>query len=220
MVDIHTHIIPFVDDGSDSLEDSIEMVRHAISIGVSTIYCTPHYIKGRYEKSIDEIKENFDLLVNEVKRLNLPITLYLGQEILYTGEEDIIKMLNENKLLTLNNSKYILLEFPFVREIDDLGELIYNFSCYDYKVIIAHIERYEWMDLKKVYELKNEGALIQINADSLLKLTDKKEYKFVKKLLKLKLVDFIASDTHSFRPSNLNKIKKNILKNKVVLEGK
>lgn len=208
MVDIHTHIIPFVDDGSNSLEDSIEMVKHAISIGVSTIYCTPHYIKGLYEKSVDEIKKNFNLLENEVKRLNLPITLYLGQEILYTGEEDVISMLDDKQLLTLNDSKYVLLEFPFTREIDDLGELIYNFSCHDYKVILAHIERYEWMTLEKALELKREGALIQVNADTLLKLTGKLEYKFAKKLLKLKLVDFIASDTHSFRPSNLNKISK------------
>ncbi len=212
MVDIHTHIIPFVDDGCASLDNAILMLKHELSIGVSTIYCTPHYIKGKYEKSIAEIKENFNLLVKEAKKLNLPVTLYLGQEILYTGNEDIIEMLNNNQLLTMNNSQYVLIEFPFSREIDDLGELIYSFSCYDYKVIIAHVERYEWMTFDKVLELKNEGALIQVNADSLLKLTDKREYKFVKKLLKYDLVDFVASDTHCFRPSNLNRINKKILK--------
>ena len=210
MIDIHTHIIPCVDDGSPNLETSINMIKHEIEIGVESIICTPHHIYHRYEKSVEEIKSQFVLLKQEVERLNLPIKLYLGQEICYTHREDIIKMLKENRLLTLNNTNRVLLEFSFTREPEDLQDVIYNFTINGYQVIIAHIERYEWITLEKVVMLRNEGALIQINSNSYLGLTTWKEKRFTRKLLKKGLVDYVASDTHSFRPSTLDKSFKKI----------
>ena len=210
MTDIHTHIIPSVDDGSPNLETSINMIKHEIEIGVDTIICTPHHIYHRYEKTVEEIKKQFELLKSEVEKLNLPVKLYLCQEICYTHREDIIKMLKEGKLLTLNNTNRILLEFSFTREPEDVLDVIYNFSVNGYEVIIAHVERYEWMTLDKVKDLRKEGALIQINSNSYLGLTTWKEKRFTKKLLKLGLADYVASDTHSFRPSTLDKSYKKI----------
>ncbi len=210
MIDIHTHIIPNVDDGSPNLETSINMIKHEIEIGVDTIIATPHHIYHRYEKTVEEIKKQFELLKSEVEKLNLPVKLYLGQEICYTHREDIIKMLKDGKLLTLNNTNRILLEFSFTREPEDVLDVIYNFSVNGYEVIIAHVERYEWMTLDKVKDLRKEGALIQINSNSYLGLTTWKEKRFTKKLLKLGLVDYVASDTHSFRPSTLDKSFKKI----------
>lgn len=210
MIDIHTHIIPGVDDGSPNLETSIEMIKHEISIGVDSIICTPHHIYHRYEKSVEEIKSNFLLLKEAVEKENLPVKLYLGQEICYSHREDIIKMLQEGKLLTLNNTNRVLLEFHFTREPEDILDIIYNFSIHGYEVIIAHVERYEWMTLDKVIALKGEGALIQINSNSYLGLTTWKEKRFTKLLLKKGLVNYVASDTHSFRPSTLDKSYKKI----------
>ena len=210
MIDIHTHVIPFVDDGSPNLETSLEMIKHEIEIGVDTIYCTPHHIYKRYEKSVEEIKKNFLLLKEAVEKENLPIRLYLGQEICYTHRENILKMLQEGKLLTLNNTNRILMEFSFTREPEDLMDIIYNFGVNDYEIIIAHVERYEWMTIDKVKALRSEGALIQINSNSYLGLASWKEKRMTKKLIKLNLVDFVASDTHSFRPSTLDKSYKKI----------
>ena len=205
MVDIHTHVIPNVDDGSHSIEESLAMIKHEISIGVDTIYCTPHHIYHRYEKSAEEIKSQFNLLKEVVEKENLPVKLLLGQEICYTHREDIIAMLKEGKLLTLNNTNRVLLEFSFTREPEDLLDIIYNFGVNGYEVIIAHVERYDWITYDKVVDLRNEGALIQINSNSYLGMTTWKEKRFTKKLLKHNLVDFVASDTHSFRPSTLDK---------------
>ena len=210
MFDIHTHIIPYVDDGSSSLEESINMIKHEIDIGVTDIICTPHHIFHRYEATVEVIKERFNFLKEEVEKLNLPIKLYLGQEICYTHREDIISMLKNGTLLTLNNTNRVLLEFSFTREPEDILDVIYNFNINGYEVIIAHVERYEWMTLDKVVALRNEGALIQINSNSILGLTSWSEKRFVKKLLKHNLVDFVASDTHSFRPSTLDKSYKKI----------
>ncbi len=210
MIDIHTHVIPNVDDGSPNLETSLEMIKHEISIGVDTIYCTPHHIYHRYEKSLEEIKQAFQTLKEAVEKEKLPVKLYLGQEICYTHREDILSMLKAGKLLTLNNTNRVLLEFSFTREPEDLLDILYNFSINGYEVIIAHIERYEWISYDKVVALINEGAKIQINSNSYLGLTSWKEKRFVKKLLKKGLVDYVASDTHSFRPSTLDKSYKKI----------
>ena len=210
MKDIHTHIIPFVDDGSPNLETSINMIKHEIDIGVTEIICTPHHIYHRYEKSVEEITKQFFLLKEAVEKENLPVKLYLGQEICYTHREDQIKMLKEGKLLTLNNTNRILLEFSFTREPEDVLDVIYNFSINGYQVIIAHVERYEWMTYDKVVALRQEGALIQINSNSYLGMTTWKEKRLTKKLLKHNLVDYVASDTHSFRPSTLDKSFKKI----------
>lgn len=210
MIDIHTHVIPNVDDGSPDLETSLAMIRHEIDIGVTEIICTPHHIYHRYEKTVEEITKQFTFLKEAVEKENLPIKLYLGQEICYSHREDQIKMLKEGKLLTLNNTNRILLEFSFTREPEDLLDVLYNFSIHGYEVIIAHIERYEWMTYDKVLSIRNEGAKIQINSNSYLGLTSWKEKRFVKKLLKKDLVDYVASDTHSFRPSTLDKSYKKI----------
>ena len=210
MIDIHTHIIPYVDDGSPNLETSIAMIKHELAIGVDEIIATPHHIYSRYESTVEVIKERFNFLCEEVKKQNLPITLYLGQEIYFTHKEDIIQMLKEGKLLTLNNTNRVLLEFSFHREPENLLEVIYNFRVNGYQVIIAHVERYEWMTYQKVVALANEGAKIQINSDAVLGYTSWKEKRFVRKLLKNNLVDYVASDTHSFRPSSLDKSYKKI----------
>ena len=205
MIDIHTHVIPFVDDGSKSLDDSISMIKHEIEIGVDTIIATPHHIFHRYECSVEEIKKNFELLKEEINKQNLNIELLLGQEIYYSSREDVISLLKEGKLLTLNNTNKVLLEFSFTREPEDLSDIIYNFSINGYQVIVAHVERYEWMTFEKVLMLKKEGAIIQVNSDALIGKTTGKEKRFVKKLIKNNLIDVIASDTHSFRPSTLDK---------------
>ena len=215
MIDYHTHIIPFVDDGSKSIEASIDMIRDEIDNGVDTIYCTPHHINHRYMCSVEVIKENFNRLKEAIKENNLNVNIYLGQEICYTDKVDIIKMLKKGELLTLNNTNYVLLEFSFTKEPDDLYDIIYNFSVNGYKVIVAHIERYDWITIDKVKGLKEEGAIIQVNSGSIVGLSSKKEKSFSKKLLRLDLVDIIASDIHSFRPSTMAKAMNMVKKNEL-----
>ena len=217
MVDIHAHIIPFVDDGARTIDDSITMIEHEIAIGVDTIIATPHHIFHRYEKSVEEINKNYQLLLEEVKKRNLNINILLGQEIYYSSREDIINLLKEKKLLTLDNTNKVLIEFSFTKEPEDLMEIIYNLSVNGYEVIVAHVERYEWMNIDKVIELRSEGALIQVNSDAVIGVTSLKEKRFVKKLLKNNLVDFIASDTHWFRPSSLDKAYK-MVDDKILFE--
>lgn len=223
MLDIHSHIIPKVDDGSNSLEISLSMIKESVESGVTDIIATPHYMRGKYEKDVASIKEGFDLLVKATKEQNIPVNLYLGQEIYVSHFEKVFNKLQKGELLSLNDSKVILIEFSMVMKPEEFDDIIYNFELKGYKVIVAHVERYPWMSIEDIQYLKSEGALIQVNSGSLLGKSKSFREKIIsRKAIKLGLVDFIASDMHSFRRTTLATAikkfdKKNTLNNGEIL---
>lgn len=210
MIDIHSHVIPNVDDGSRSIKESLEMLRHSAEIGVTDVICTPHFSHKRFVTPIEEIKKNFELLVEEAKKEEIPINLYLGQEILYTSRENILQMLDEGKLLTLNNSKYVLVEFHTTHRPDELEDIIYRFNLHKYHPIIAHIERYKWLTMEDVILMKNQDCELSVNADAVIGENGFKLKRFCKKMIKKGFIDYVTSDMHYFRPSNMDKALKKI----------
>lgn len=214
MIDIHTHVLPFVDDGSPDLETSIRMIQEEYENGVDAIIATPHHhYYRRFLKSKSEIEESFETLKAEIQKRQIPVQLYLGQEIFYHSGEDFADLLKRGEILPLNGSNTVLLEFSTSRQPEDLEEVIYSFNVNGYRVIIAHVERYEWMTYEKIKAIRSSKCRIQINAGSLVG----KEVSFgkrllLKKLLKEGLVDFVASDVHSFRPTMMSKAKEFVIK--------
>lgn len=206
MIDVHTHIIPNVDDGSTSLEASINLIKQEIEYGVTDIICTPHYRRHMFETSAESVNLSFFNLLEEVKNQNLNINLYLGQEIYcrsIDGFERTLKMLEEKSVLTFGNSKYILLEFSYTRDID-ISEIIYMAKKRGYLPIVAHIERYEYIDsIEKVEEIISAGAMIQVNASSVIGKDGGKRKKFVNKLIASGMIDFVGSDIHESRKNYL-----------------
>ena len=206
MLDIHTHIIPGVDDGSKNIETSLEMIEREIEDGVDEIIFTPHsYCHGKVEK--EKILESFNELDKILKEKQYNIKYYLGQEIYY--EKDTKQRLKNNEYLTINNSKYILVEFDYYITLDELSDIIYSIRLIGYEPIIAHIERYN-IKPKEYYILKKStNVLLQMNAEFVLS-----NKRVAKKMIKDKIVDYIASDCHSMnrRSPNLGKIKKIINK--------
>ncbi len=198
LIDIHSHIVPDVDDGSPNLETSILLIKEEIKQGVKKIICTPHYRKGMFDSEKEKIYANFQILNDEVNRLNLDIQLFLGQEIYIRKYDSLNKLLMNNKVIFMNNKKYILLEFSYTNEID-ISEVVYSAKLKGYTPIIAHIERYDYVDLEVVLDIIEAGGLIQVNASSVLGKNGLKIKKNVKKLLKNDLVSFIASDIHCDR---------------------
>jgi len=201
MIDIHTHILPNVDDGSKTIEDSILMIKKEISDGVTDIILTPH-VQSRVQKvSYDLHKSIFDDLVNRVKEENLNVNLHLGAEIFYRShiETDFIS-------LGLAKSKYILIEFSF--DIDTpIEDIIYDLSRSGFIPIVAHVERYKYLNIELIKRIKQSGALLQANTTSILGLDEKVKKSYCYKLLKEELIDFIATDTH-----NMDKRLPNMLK--------
>lgn len=219
MTDIHTHILPFVDDGSISIETSVEMLKRQQKNGIDTVVLTPHYcVERKYMKTAEEIRSVFNNFKEEAQKAGVSVRLLLGQEICYTQIVDVLDLLRKGELLTINGSNYVLLEFSFTERPESVSDVIYSFRISGYNVIVAHVERYKWINLKTVESMREQGALIQVNSNSIVGRSGLKIKFFAKNLIKRGLVDFVASDVHSFRPSTLARARE-ILKTDAYFNG-
>ena len=199
MIDLHTHILPGIDDGSDNLQTSINMVKHAVSQGVTDIFFTPHY-RDLFNPSVEEINQAYNNLKNELNNQGIVVNTYLGQEIFV--DKEIKTLLNEKKVLTLNGTKYVLIEFD-LNHRNDIANMVYEVKIAGYIPIVAHLERYYYSTMEIAREVKGYGALIQVNAGSIVGRHKRDYKKMVKGLFKEGLVDFVASDVHSNRENML-----------------
>ena len=207
MIDIHSHIIFDVDDGSKTLEQSIKYLKEAKKVGVNKVVCTPHMSRDNKEKAI-KIVEKFKKLRLEAAKLG--IDLYLGNEIMY--KDNTLKLLKEKKITTLNRTKYVLIEFKRGenRNFEDIIFVLSEFVDCGYIPILAHPELYvNYRKITNYQKLKENGVLLQIDSTSLVRnKSSLKVRRFAKKLLKERLVDFVASDTHCTKKRNYKSLKK------------
>ena len=199
MIDIHTHILPFVDDGSLDNNISIDMLKECVNQGTTDIILTPHYRKI-YKLPPNVLKGEFEKFKKIVSDENLPVNLYLGQEIFI--DEHYKRAFANKKVLSMNDSKFVLLEFDYDKYVD-MPEIVYELKVLGYIPIIAHYERYLNSDLKTAFEIKSLGGLIQVNAESIVGKFKRIYYGLVKKLFKENLVDFVSSDVHHNRENLL-----------------
>ncbi|MBU3178160.1 exopolysaccharide biosynthesis protein [Clostridium estertheticum] len=197
MIDIHSHILPGIDDGSKDMEMSIKMLKIAEEKGTKTIVATPHYIRGRYENHYDKIFDLHQEVQVAAKNAGLKIEVLLGQEVML--DKYALNLCKEKKIRGINETSYMLIEFPMDKLPNDALDLIYELKVLGTKPIIAHPERYEYIidSPAGINDFITEGCLFQINAGSLQGLFGKKVQKCAKLLVKEGLVSFIASDAHS-----------------------
>jgi protein-tyrosine phosphatase len=196
-VDIHCHIMFGVDDGPDEIQTSREMLVTAHSEGIRKIVATPHYHPGKCTMQYEELSKKFEDFKNMAKGICPDLKLYLGREVYYTS--DILQELEEDSNISMNNTKYVLLEYQPSAEYSYLRTSINNVCQEGYIPIIAHVERYMCIlkDWERIYELKNMGAAIQVNANSVIGEAGTTVKKVIKKLMKNGLVDLVATDAHS-----------------------
>ena len=197
MIDIHCHILPNVDDGSESLEESIAMAKIAESEGITRIVNTSHcHFDFKYKKG-NELKLELEKFNQVLKEENINIEVLLGNELYYTS--DLIERFNELDFFSMNNSKYILMEFSTLNFPKNIEDVIYEIKIRGYIPIIAHAERYKQVqeDVNIVLDCIKEGALIQVNASSILGKNGEKAEDTSKKLLDNNMVHFVATDAHS-----------------------
>ncbi len=197
MTDLHSHIIYGVDDGSSSVEESLEILKGLKSVGFDNVIMTPHYIEGTEYCSDNDTKLiELEILKREVLEHNIDINLYLGNEIFVN--DHIVSGIKNGLIYTLNNSKYLLFELPFHSRINNLTDIIYEIRYQGYIPILAHPERYSYFqkNYKLVDELKEEGLLFQCNFASILGFYGKDASKLLKYLLKKEYVDYLGTDIH------------------------
>ena len=217
MIDFHSHILPQTDDGSISIEETINILKEAKQVGFTKVISTSHYLEGYYESNQKERNE----LLEKIKQENVEVELYLGSEIYIS--ENMIEFLKDKKASSINNSRYVLFELPMGNETMLAKEMIYRLIENNYVPVIAHPERYSYVQDNPEYveELLQMGAMFQANYGSIIGLYGKKAEKTVKKLLKENLIQFLGSDVHGeehvyvLMPKILKKLKKIISSEKL-----
>lgn len=199
MIDIHTHILPGMDDGSVSIEESIGMARMAAESGVSILVATPHCnLPGVFDNYDSSNFEN--ILINLRKALQkeqIPIEILPGMEVY--GTEEVPNLLRKGRLITLNYSRYLLMEFSFREDLLLTEYLIHEVKDLGYLPIIAHPERYPYVQKHPgiVYDWIQQGCLVQLNKGSILGSFGTRTRNTAIALLECNLVSVIASDAHS-----------------------
>lgn len=204
MIDIHTHILYGVDDGAKNISDSMGMLDEEREQGVTKVILTPHYGPKFGHPDVKLIKENFDVIKEKAQRYYPEIQLYLGSELYY--QQNTISDLEQGKALTMNGTRYVLVEFGVTDSFSYIFRAIQSFVYAGYIPIIAHVERYEAIfgDMDKLVKLIDIGAYIQINAESLIGGIFDRRASFCKKIIKEGLVHFLGSDCHDFRTRKPN----------------
>jgi protein-tyrosine phosphatase len=197
MIDLHCHILPQVDDGSGSLEESMRMVDVAYNDGIRQIIATPHRNHPVDFKYQGNIEDAFQVLASEVKKQYPDMQLFLGSELYITN--DYIDILDNRPYdFTINGSKYVLIEFDVSASFSFIQDAIHELKVRGFIPILAHVEYYETLfdNPDRINILIDEGVAIQVTSSNLTGKNGKKMQTFVKGLISIGLVDFVSSDAH------------------------
>jgi len=196
-VDIHSHLLPGIDDGARNLEESIKMIKKIRSYGIKNITTTPHILGSFWPNTPEIINEKLDIVRKELILQNITdINLNAAAE--YMLDEKFMKLLYAKKLLTLKDN-YVLIELSYINPPENLFEIIFDIQSNGYKPILAHPERYIFYHYKfeNYKKLKEVGCYFQLNMLSLTKFYGSEVYKTAVELLKNNFIDFIGSDIHN-----------------------
>ncbi|MGR3766044.1 tyrosine-protein phosphatase [Rossellomorea sp. NS-SX7] len=197
MIDIHSHILPGIDDGAKTMKDSLDMARLAVSEGIHTIIATPHN-NDSYDNLKSDILPLVDQLNDQLRREEIDLQVLPGQECRIYGE--IIEDYKSGHILTLNQyTQYIFVEFPSNSVPRYADRLFYDIQNEGLVPVIVHPERNAELTARpdKLYNLVKNGAATQITASSLIGYFGKNIQKFTRQLIEANLTHFIASDAHN-----------------------
>jgi len=194
MIDLHTHILPGIDDGAKSLAESIILLKDEQNQGISTVVLTPHYnseVLG-LDSFLNQRNVAYSALTEAVKKEKLSMRLLLGAEVYF---DPLITTIDLSSLV-IENTNYILLELPTTYFPANIKKVFYNIRLKGFIPILAHVERYAYFrnHPEILKDLADTGVICQINAD---KLFQRKDHKFIRSCFKHNIVHILASDTHS-----------------------
>ncbi len=196
MVDMHSHILPGVDDGAGSMEEALSMLRTAAGSGIREMILTPHYKEGRHNAGASALRGRLERLRAEAKREGLPIVLHLGNEVLYFA--GMVEGLEEGRILTLAGSRYVLVEFYPGDAFPHIRDALDGILGTGYEPVLAHVERYECLlrEWGRVRELREAGTVIQANTSGVSGAEGYLVKRFLDRLFGERLVDCLGTDAH------------------------
>lgn len=196
IVDIHSHILPGVDDGSKDMDMTREMLRIAWSEGIRTMIATPHHRRGYAMAPAEKLKEVYQAVCIEAQKINPDFKIYLGSELFRS--HSLGERLQSGEALTMAGTKYILVEFLPSDPYRELYSALRRLQMIGYKPIVAHAERYQCLVKEPALteELVEMGCYIQVNASSVVGGNGFSAKRYIKKLLKYEMIHFLGTDTH------------------------
>lgn len=194
--DIHSHILPGVDDGAQTIEEAMGMIEIAYGEGTRNLVLTPHYMRGRNKCSRDELKSRFKDFQKTVREKYPDLKLYLGNEILY--EEGVEEDLKAGLIQTMNDTKYVLVEFNIRISYNQIYQAVRKLVSARYRPIIAHVERYRslFKHTERIEELIQMEAALQMNISSVYGGWLDDDARWCKKLVKEGYISFFGTDAH------------------------
>ncbi|MCH9741458.1 MAG: capsular biosynthesis protein, partial [Epsilonproteobacteria bacterium] len=193
--DIHSHLIPGIDDGAVDIETSIQLIEELKNLGYTKLITTPH-VSDIFPNTTKDILEGYRGLKSELLQRNITIELEVAAE--YYADEYFGKLLESKDILSFGKENYLLFELSYFTPPHDIDNLIYEIQLKGYTPVLAHPERYLYWhyDFNRYYELKEMGVLFQINLNSISGYYNEGIQLIVEQLIKNSLVDFVGSDTH------------------------
>jgi len=193
--DIHSHLIPGIDDGSRDMADSIAMLKALSNLGYKKIITTPHILSDLYPNSKEIILAGFEKVKLAIEKEKIPIELEAASE--YYFDDHFIDLIERDELLSFGDKK-ILFELPFVQEPMDLDKTIFDLQLAGYTPVLAHPERYSYWheDFKRYQKLFNKDVILQVNINSLSGYYSAEVQKIAEKLIDLNMVQLIGTDIH------------------------
>lgn len=193
MVDMHSHVLPGIDDGAPTIEDSIFLIKRMQHLGIKKIIATPHIKADYYRNTAETIGNALNLVREELSAQKIDMAITAAAE--HYFDETLFTRIEDNTLMLMPGS-YVLFEFSFINKPANYFELIQKFQEKGLKPILAHPERYLYMDMESLQGIRNWGCNLQMNTISLTGYYGKEIKKRAEELVDKEMVDFISSDMH------------------------
>ena len=206
-VDVHSHLIPGIDDGAQNMYESIALVKKLKELGFQKLIITPHIMSDKYPNNIDIIQNGFIKLKQELVKKKIDIKIEVASE--YFLDKHFLNLLKKREVLTFGDN-YLLFELSYTSKPIFLESAIFEMISAGYKPVLAHPERYIFLhkNFDEYKWLKRKGLLFQINLNSFSGYYSKNVQKIANRLADEGLIDFIGSDTHKER--QLTHLEKNL----------
>jgi len=197
-VDMHSHLIPGIDDGSKTMEESIDLIKKYAAHGFRKLVTTPHIMSDAYRNTPEIILSGLEKLRAAVKNEGINMELEAAAE--YYFDEGFTKYIKEKNLLTIGG-KYVLFEVSYMNAPDNINQVIFDIQIAGYIPILAHPERYPFWyhDFNRYHQLKDAGVMLQLNTNSLSGYYGPEAKKIAERMINEKMIDFIGSDMHGLR---------------------
>ncbi len=196
MIDTHIHILPGVDDGSETMEETIALARVLVQEGVRAAIATPHYNDEYPRYPAAEIQARVYEVQQVLERRGIPLRLFPGHEVLI--KPGLVEDIQSGRVATLNGSRYLLLELWPTSWLPETERVIFELRAAGIVPVLAHVERYQAIqrDPQKLASLLSQGVLAQITAGSLVGMQGRTAQRSAETLLKKGLIHCIGSDAH------------------------